>query len=454
MPLNFSEKRKWTIIFFLSIITLMTPFASSILAPGILYLDIDFSNTSIILGSLPVSIYLLGYAAGPLVLAGLSEIYGRHIILVFSNIFFCVWQIGCALAPSLDGLIVFRLLAGIGGSACLVLGGGIIADLFPVERRGFALSIWTLGPLVGPSLGPLAGAFIAQSIGWRWAFWIVLIPAAIATGVMAVFSEETNHRVLIGRKIKKLEKEMNRTDLKSCYDLPNAPPVDRRTIMKNGLLRPLKMLALAPVLFTLSMYVAFAYGVLYLLFNTIPMVFQEGYGFTIGETGLVYIPLGLGYCIGLFIFSYTSDATIVRLTKANNDVYEPEMRLLHCIYFALLLPITFFWYGWATDKQVHWIVPIIGLVPFGIGIVGIWQPIQAYIIDAYGHYAASGLAAFTVLRSLVAAFLPLAGPSMYSSLGLGWGNSLLGFICIALIPAPLLFYKYGGFLRKRYPVKL
>jgi hypothetical protein len=130
------------------------------------------------------------------------------------------------------------------------------------------------------------------------------------------------------------------------------------------------------------------------------------------------------------------------------------MRLLHCIYFALLLPVTFFWYGWSADFGVHWIVPVLGLVPFGIGIVGIWQPIQAYIIDAYGHYAASGLAAFTVLRSLVAAFLPLAGPRLYSSLGLGWGNSLLGFICVALIPAPLLFYRYGGYLRKRYPVKL
>jgi multidrug resistance protein len=258
MPLNFSERRKWTIIFFLSVITLMTPFASSILAPGIFYLDLDFNNSSIILGSLPVSIYLLGYAAGPLVLAGLSEIYGRHWVLVFSNVFFCVWQIGCALAPSLNALIVFRLLAGIGGSACLVLGGGIIADLFPVERRGFALSIWTLGPLVGPSLGPLAGAFIAQSIGWRWDFWIVLIPAAIATGVMAIFSEETNHRVLINRKLKKMQKETGRDDLKSCYETPNAPPLDRFTIMKNGLIRPLKMLALAPVLVTLSMYVAFA----------------------------------------------------------------------------------------------------------------------------------------------------------------------------------------------------
>lgn len=80
---------------------------------------------------------------------------------------------------------------------------------------------------------------------------------------------------------------------------------------------------------------------------------------------------------------------------------------------------------------------------------------QAYLIDAYGHaYAASALAAFAVLRSVVAAFLPLAGPSMYATLGLGWGNSLLGFICVAMIPLPLLVQKYGGWLRKTYPVKL
>lgn len=165
---------------------------------------------------------------------------------------------GCALAPSLDSLIVFRFLAGVGGSACLVCGGGIIADMFPVERRGVALATWTVGPLIGPSVGPLCGAFIAQTIGWRWDFWIVLIPAVIATAVMAIFSQETNHRVLINRKITRLRKETGREDLRSCYDDPNAPLQSRSTIMRNGLIRPLKMLVLVPVLFTISLFVAFA----------------------------------------------------------------------------------------------------------------------------------------------------------------------------------------------------
>lgn len=113
------------------------------------------------------------------------------------------------------------------------------------------------------------------------------------------------------------------------------------------------MLAMSPVLLVISLYTAFAYGVLYLLFNTIPMVFQEGYHWSIGITGLVYISLGLGYCCGLIVFARTSDGTVIRLTKKNGGVYEPEMRLVDCIYFASCLPITFFWYGWSADKHVH-----------------------------------------------------------------------------------------------------
>ena len=99
-------------------------------------------------------------------------------------------------------------------------------------------------------------------------------------------------------------------------------------------------------------------------------------------------------------------------------------------------------------------MPIIGLFPFGFAIMGVWQPAQAYVVDAYGHYSASGLAALVVLRSLMGAFLPLAGPKLYEALGLGWGNSLLGFIMVAMIPIPLLTFRYGAQWRKNHPLNL
>ncbi|RSL58130.1 hypothetical protein CEP54_007946 [Fusarium duplospermum] len=448
-PLNFSQSRKWFITGLLSAITFMTPFASSILAPTISYVADTYHETDLTKSAMPVSIFLLGYAVGPLFLSPLSEIYGRHIIITGANAFFCAWLIGCALAPSLDTLIFFRFMCGLGGSASQTVGGAIVADLFPVSERGRAMTIWMIGTMISPSTAPVIGGFVAETIGWRWVNWITFIPATIIVMAMALLSRETNHQVLIQRKTKRLRKELNRPELRSCYTDPSAPILTRRRILFNGLTRPIRLLFSSPIVFGVSLYIAFSYGCLYLLFNTIPMVFQGSYHWSIGITGIVYLSLLVGYMVGISIFSALSDKTVIRMTKANNGVHEPEMRLPDCIYFAFIFPITFFWYGWSADKAVHWIVPVIGLVPFGIGIVGTWMPIQAYLIDAYAHYAASALAAFSVMRSVVAAFLPLAGPEMFESLGVGWGNSLLGFIAIALIPIPTIVYKYGGRIRKR-----
>lgn len=145
MPLNFAESRKWLLIALLASITFISPLASSMFAPGVSFMDATFHNTSTILSSLTVSIFVLGYVIGPLILAPLSEIYGRRFVLTGANVFFCVWQIGCALAPNLSALIVFRFLAGIGGSGCLTIGGGVIADLFNADRRGLATAVYSMG---------------------------------------------------------------------------------------------------------------------------------------------------------------------------------------------------------------------------------------------------------------------------------------------------------------------
>lgn len=152
MPLNLPQARKWLLVGLLSGITLVTPFASSILSPGISSLMKDFGETDAIVGAMTVSIYLLGYVVGPMFLAPFSEIYGRRPVLTAANVFFCFWQIGCALAPNVEALIVFRFFSGVGGSGCLTLGAGLIADIFRPEERGFAMGMWTVGPLFGKHL--------------------------------------------------------------------------------------------------------------------------------------------------------------------------------------------------------------------------------------------------------------------------------------------------------------
>ncbi|KAK4243877.1 fluconazole resistance protein 1 [Corynascus novoguineensis] len=448
MPLNFPQRKKWLIVGLLSGITLLTPFASSILAPGISSLNREFENDNSVVGTMTVSVYLLGYTIGPLFLAPLSELYGRRPILAAANVFFCSWLIGCALAPSIESLIVFRFFSGVGGAGCLTMGAGIIADVFRVDQRGTAIGMYTLGPLIGPTVGPVLGSWLSQTIGWRWDFWIVFIVSVIVVALYELFTTETNPRILMQQKVKRLRKELNRPNLRSCYDAPGTEKQSPTRVLINGLIRPTKMLFLSPTVFLTSLYLAFAYGTLYLLFTTIPTVFQKTYGWSVGITGLVYICLGLGNISGWAVITATSDRGVIKRTKANGGVFEPEMRLPLTIGFSFLLPITFFWYGWSTYYETHWIVPVIGLFPYSFGIIGLFMPLMTYLVDCFPMYAASAIAANTVFRSLVGMLLPLAGPAMYDNLGLGWGNTLLGFICVVMIPVPLLFLKFGHKLRK------
>ena len=353
MPFNFPDTRKWILIALLGSITFISPLASSMFAPGVSFMDATFHNTSLILSSLTVSIFVLGYVIGPLFLAPLSEIYGRRLVLTCGNVFFCVWQIGCALSPNLSALIVFRFLAGIGGSGCMTIGGGVIADLFHPDQRGLATSMYSLGPLFGPVIGPVCGGFIAQRIGWRWVFWTLLIAGSCVTIGIECLTRETNPRVIIKWKVKRLQKELNRPDLRSCYDDNDARTHTPRQILMNGILRPLKMLFLSPIVFLLSLYMAVVYGLLYLLFTTITQVFSETYKWQPDICGLAYIGLGVGFVGGIIVVAKISDATVVRMTKANNGVFEPEMRLPACIFFSCWVPITFFWYGWTADKGLH-----------------------------------------------------------------------------------------------------
>lgn len=135
------------------------------------------------------------------------------------------------------------------------------------------------------------------------------------------------------------------------------------------------------------------------------------------------------------------------LIARNHGQVEPEFRLPPLIPGSFLIPIGLFWYGWSAQMHVHWIMPIIGLGWVGCGMIATLLPIQAYLVDAFGEYAASAMAANTVVRSIVGAFLPLAGPSMYAKLGLGWGNSLLAFVALGLLPVPVVFYIYGKRIR-------
>jgi multidrug resistance protein len=172
---NWSRKKKWWNMCVISYLTFLTPLTSSIVAPAQGLVMKDFSSASRTLASFVVSIYLVGFAVGPLFLAPLSEIYGRLRVYQVGTLIFTIWNIAGALAPNVSALLVFRLFAGISGSGPVTLGAGSVADMFARQERGVAMSIYGLGPLLGPVIGPIAGGYLSQAQGWRWVFWLLAI---------------------------------------------------------------------------------------------------------------------------------------------------------------------------------------------------------------------------------------------------------------------------------------
>lgn len=117
----------------------------------------------------------MGTAVGPLFLAPMSELRGRRNVYNLANLGFCAFTIGCALSPTLGGLIALRFLQGAAASCSINNGGGTIVDVVPTHRRGAVMSTFSMAFMLGPVVGPIMGSYLAAAAGWRWVFWLLLI---------------------------------------------------------------------------------------------------------------------------------------------------------------------------------------------------------------------------------------------------------------------------------------
>ena len=429
----------------MSSFTFISPTSSSIVAPALPAMAEQFNVSNEIIIQMLLSIFVLAYAFGPLFLGPLSEMYGRVPVLQLANLFYFIFNLACGFSKTATQMLVFRVLAGFGGSAPLAVGGGLLSDCWHAEERGRALSVYFLAPLLGPAVGPIAGGFMTEKTTWRWIFYVTSIADACIQVFGLFFLQETYAPKLLAQKTKRLRKETGNQDLKSEFD-DHHIPLSRRLV--TAISRPFIMITTQPIIIVLTIFMAYLYGLTYIVLSTYPTLWTNDYHQSVGVAGLNYISVGIGYFLGAQICAPLNDRIYSRLKKQNNGIGKPEFRIPILIISSALTPIGLFWYGWSAQAHTHWLMPNIGQVFLSAGIIVGFQSIQTYIVDAYTRYAASGIAAATVLRSLAGFGFPLFAPAMYNALGRGWGDSLLGFLAIFIgIPAPFLLWRYGERLR-------
>ncbi|KAK6954822.1 hypothetical protein Daesc_004791 [Daldinia eschscholtzii] len=444
-PKNWPFPKKWGVVFIVSMFTFVSPVSSSMVAPSLSAIGAEFGITEGFQQNIVLSVFVLAYAIGPLVWGPLAEIYGRVSVLQYSNLGFLAFTLGCGFSRTKGQIIAFRFLSGLGGSASLAIGGGVLSDLFVAEQRGRAISIYSLAPLLGPAVGPIAGAFITENTTWRWAFWATSIADAVIQGAGLFFLRETYAPLLLNRKRQRLIAETGNSALRTPYDDAKTDSRSLVTILSTAMTRPFRLLATQIIVQCIALYMMYIYGLMYLLLASFPSLFTSpppaGYGMSIGIGGLNYISLGLGFFVGAQTSAPLQDRIYAAL-KRRYGVGKPEYRVPMIIPGSIFVPFGLFIYGWTAEFKTHWIGPNIGAFVFAVGAIICFQSLQAFVVDSYQRYAASAVGAATVLRSLAGFGFPLFAPSMYNRLGYGWGNSLMAFLGIAIgWPSPILLWK-------------
>lgn len=310
-----------------------------------------------------VSVYVLGYAFGPLFIAPLSEMWGRLPLYHACNVLFLVFHAAAGASENMGVFVVLRFLNGCVGGAPIVLGGGTIADLMSPEQRGTAMAVWFIGPTIGPCVGPVLGGVFTAEKGWRWNFWFVTIVAGFFTLVCFVVMRETSAVVILGRKAKRLRRETGNGEFRSKLD----KGLSTKELFLYSIVRPTKMLTRSAICFSMSLYVGLTYAYLYILFTTFTSVYSTQYGWHGVTLGLSFLGIGIGSLIGLVVVTHFGNKVPLRHMKLGD--FKPEHRLYIMAQGSLALPVGLFWYGWAVEAKTHYIVPMIGTAFIGFGMM-------------------------------------------------------------------------------------
>lgn len=448
-PRNWSMKSKFTQTMIVSLYTLISPMSSSISSPASSFIAKEFGITNKSVMALTVSIMILAWALGPLIIAPLSESdkIGRRPVLNLSIWIIFIFNLGCGFTHSTTQLCVLRFLGGLGGCAALNVGAGTIADLYDDKSRNFAMACYSICPTLGPVLSPVVSGFIVENLTWRWCFYILSIMNGIVAIVGTLLFKETYPPKLLREKAIYLRQETGNENLHTIFELVGEN-VNKITLLKHTMLRPIKLLFFHPMVFGLGSFMAFAYGFMYLMLTTFPRIYQGTYGFNIGITGLMYIPMGIGYVLGIVVWTYLIQKIYLDLTEKNNGITKPEFRLPCLIFSGVGLPVGLILFGWAAYFKLPWIVTGIASGIYSFSFIAVFQTIQNYLIDMNPRFSASSIAAAAVFRSFFGFSFPLFANQMYDKMGYGWGNTMSGLIGLALgIPFPLFCLKYGEILR-------
>ncbi|EED24337.1 florfenicol exporter, putative [Talaromyces stipitatus ATCC 10500] len=451
-PYNWPTARKITISLIISLSQLVCLMTTSVIAPALpqIATDLNLSDSE---AQLAFSIFVLGQAFGPFVIAPMSEVFGRKPVWVVCSIFFILWNSVCPVG-NLRPLIIGRFLSGAGGSCGVSLAGPIAVDMFRQKDRGKSLALASLFPYLGPALGPIVGGLVSQYVSWPWLFWAMSIFCAAVLVAGLIFVRETCKPVLLRLKATQQLREAGEGHVTATMVKQSSPDDRLSSRILVGLKRPVQLLLTRPIIQILCLINGIGFGMYILVLSFYATVFIDQYHQSATASSLQYIAIALGSTLSTQTGGHLMDIIFARLlarlpeNSPLRDSPPPEFRVPLIVVGILILPIGLFWLGWSAQAHIAWIMVDIGATIFVAGNFLGSQAALAYLFDEFSTHTASAGAAIRLLGNLMGFAFPLFAPQLYDGLGYGWGNSLLAFIwVVTVVPIPFVLWCWGEKLR-------
>ncbi|KAL8737330.1 MAG: hypothetical protein Q9181_001786 [Wetmoreana brouardii] len=411
-PKNMSPWRKWSCVSILGAMTFAATFSSSVFNAAIPIVAHEV-HVSLETMALATSLFVFGFAAGPILMGPASELIGRKTPFFLGYLAFIIFQIPVALGTNAPTVLVFRFLSGVASAGSPAIVGGYLADFLAPVERGVAVAIFAAMTLIGPEVGAIVGAVLVQSdLGWRWTAWTSLILGAVSSIVGFFVLPETYLPVLEQRVARRLRREKGRWALHAKMD---ERTVSVRDFVVRYLTRPMVMLVLEPILFLMTLYISFVFGLVYLLFVAYPISFVHDRGFSLIAGTLPLLAICIGIILGA-VYASVYTITTLRAKAQRNGKLEPEDRLPPMIIGAAALVLGLFLFAGTSSPSISAWPQIFSGIPIGFGVQVILLQSLAYIIDIYLVKSNSAISGTVMVRSLIGGLFPLFAIRLYERL--------------------------------------
>ncbi|KND92413.1 putative transporter [Tolypocladium ophioglossoides CBS 100239] len=448
-PREWPDPFKWGIVALLAFMAFTVTFTCISVAPIAHRIvdDLNGDDGSQSATVLLITIWELGEAAGPLLIAPLSEIFGRCPLINVSNVLFIAGTVLAALSQNTDMFIAARALTGMAVSSN-VLNPSIVGDIFPPEQRGKAISLFMFATLVGGTVGPAFSGAVTQSLGWRAVLWTSVVLAAACELVFFTCFRETYKVPILRRRAARWRKEAGSASMTA--DFGKETGLEKGSAgLRTSVMRPAAVLFGSGVLAVLSIFGSVIFAYFYIVSVTLPSILEEIYGLSPAAIGSAFLANGVGSFIGIVICNLCLDRIYVNLRKANNGIGLPEYRLPLAIVGAFTLPPAVALYGWCAEYGLPLALLLLSVVWIRLSLMLAFLPLMAYVVDACGLYSASAITGVIVIRCLAGAFLPLTTTLMVEHVGYGLGFTVLGALSLVLALVPVAVLRYGSHWRQR-----